>query len=88
MRYVLLPRYIKVPRPKDVKKAFSSLNDMRELWKANNVTWRQMVAVLNGREIWLRILTNFRELEGSWPRALMKIGKIFQGKPVKRREGP
>jgi hypothetical protein len=83
-----LPKSIKIVRPDDIKKALSSLSDMMEVWKASNVTWRQMAAVFRGRETWLRILRNFRELEGSWPRALMKQARIFQGKAVKKREGP
>ena len=71
-----------------IRRTLSPVIDTIEVWKANNVTRAQMVAIFKGRKIWLRVLKNFRELEGSWPRALKKMSKIFQGKLVKKSGHP
>ena len=81
-------RYLSTERcPLRFRSTVSSIKEMYELMKAYNMTWRQAVAVYRERNVWIRILKNFHELEGSWPAALKKMALIFQGKYVKRPDG-
>ncbi len=51
-------------------------------WKMKNLRWHHIVPILRHRNIWLAVGDNFRYLEGSWPRALKKMAKIFEGAPA------
>lgn len=54
------------------------------LWKQNNLSPRQMAAMWRQRQLWLQILRNFHELEGSWGRGLARMLRVFQGRPTKK----
>jgi len=47
--------------------------------RRSNFTLRQLPAMWRGRSTYLRILRNFRELEGSWYGGFRKFVDVFTG---------
>jgi hypothetical protein len=47
--------------------------------RKSNFTFRQLPPMWRGRATYLQIVRNFRELEGSWYRGLVKFVDVFSG---------
>ncbi len=52
-------------------------------FKQSNMTLRQLPALVRERHLWIRITRNFREIEGSWSKALHRFLIMFQNYPRK-----
>lgn len=62
------------------KKARNNLLAYRQA----NITLKQMPHLMREMRLWLRVTKNFREIEGSWTRALRRYMVMFQGRPRKQ----
>ncbi len=51
--------------------------------KQGNITFRQLPYLIRERRLWLQVMKNFRELEGSWIGAIRRNILIFKGHPHK-----
>ena len=52
-------------------------------YKQANITLRQIPHLMREMRLWFRITKNFRQIEGSWTRALRRYLLMFQGRPKK-----
>ena len=52
-------------------------------YKQANITLRQIPHLMREMRLWFRITKNFRQVEGSWTRALRRYLLMFQGRPKK-----
>jgi len=50
----------------------------------DNMTLKQLPHIVRRRRLWLQVLRNMREIEGSWPAALRRTFLTYEGHPRKR----
>ncbi len=66
-----------------VKQRYRRLKKNLEALKQANITPAQMPKMAKDLRIWWKITRNFKDLEGSWFRALATYVRMFKGVPRK-----
>jgi hypothetical protein len=59
------------------------LNSLAAL-KQDNMSLKQMPHLVRDRRLWFQLLSNIREIEGSWLAAIRRTLLMYEGHPRKR----
>ena len=70
---------------KSMKKKFDGVWKSIQAMKQANINTRQLPGISREFRLWLQIIQNLREIEGSWPGAFRKYMWLFTGVPRKHR---
>ena len=63
---------------------FRNMMYMARIVRRRNLNYRQLMAVWRGRGVFLQIFRNYRELEGSWTKGIIKFTDVYSASPRKR----
>jgi hypothetical protein len=67
-----------------LRKLFQRERDRLKALKQYNINIKQIPSLMHERDSWIRVIKNFRELQGSWSGSIRLLLKLFEGNPRKR----
>jgi len=71
-------------RRNNFRRSYRNVRNSLAALQQDNMTLKQLPHMLRHRRLWLQVLKNMREIEGSWPAAIRRTLLMYEGHPRKR----
>ena len=68
----------------NLRKSYRKVQNSLAALQQDNMTLKQLPHIVRHRRLWLQVLKNMREIEGSWPAAIRRTLLMYEGHPRKR----
>jgi hypothetical protein len=68
----------------NLQRSYRRVQNSLAALQQDNMTLKQLPHIVRHRRLWLQVLKNMREIEGSWPAAIRRTLLMYEGHPRKR----